>query len=334
MRPAWRRAGPTPTPKRPGRRRATPTRDGQTSPQSFKPLRANALFWLGAVTAETGLREARGYYQAVLRLRTELAGVLKTDQARNDLAGAYLLVGGVDFRLGDPASAQGHYQEAVRLRNELARAHPDDAEMQRGLGLARERLGDLYLRTRRPDQAAAEYEAAAGLFQALFDKAPQRVDREDDLSRLLYDLGLTALRRGDKALAAEHFRGSLRIREARARDRGNVGAQVDLMMTLARCGEHRRAADLASRVRQDRPDDLGSLVDVACCYAVCGGAVAPEEGGLRERYTGQVIEALGRAVARGYRDLVNLETEPDLDALRDQPAFKALLARLSRPQAK
>jgi hypothetical protein len=105
------------------------------------------------------------------------------------------------------------------------------------------------------------------------------------------------------------------------------------MVTLARCGEHRRAADLATRVGQQQPDEVSSLVDLACCYAVCSGAVAPEEGGLRERYTGQALEALRRAVARGYRDLVNLETEPDLDAVRDQPAFKDLLAGLPRPQA-
>src|SRR5262249_30824005 len=152
------------------------------------------------------------------------------------------------------------------------------------------------------------------------------VDFQDDLSRALYDLGLAALRRGDKALAAEKFRASLRIREARARDRTNVGAQIDLMVTLARCGEHRRAADLATRVGQRQPDEASSQVDVACCYAVCSGAVAPEEGGFRERYVGQALEALRRAVARDYRDLVNLEAEPDLDAVRDQPAFKDLLA--------
>ncbi len=308
--------------------------DDKTPPHSLKALRADALFWLGVVTAETNPREARRHYQDVLRLRTELAGLLQTDRARSDLAGAYLLVGGADFRLGDITSAEGHYQGAVRLREEMARASPDDAELRRGLGLARERLGDLYLRTRRPELAAGEYDAAARLFQGLFDKAPQRADFRDDLSRLLYDLGLTALRRGDQGPAAEKFRASLRLREDRARDRGNIGAQIDLMMTLARCGEHRRAADLAQRVRRERPDDLGGLVDVACCYAVCSGSVPPEEGGLRERYTGQAIEALSRAVARGYRDRVNLETEPDLDAVRDQPAFKDLLAGLSRPESR
>jgi hypothetical protein len=69
---------------------------------------------------------------------------------------------------------------------------------------------------------------------------------------------------------------------------------------------------------------------MSCSFAVCSGAVAANESQLRERYADRALEALRQAVARQYRDVVNLETEPDLDALRDRPEFKAILAELAR----
>jgi hypothetical protein len=108
-----------------------------------------------------------------------------------------------------------------------------------------------------------------------------------------------------------------------------VAVQKDLMISLARCGEHERAADMADRIRKGAASDPGSLVDVACTFAVCSGAVAANEGQLRERYAERALEALRQAVAQGYRDVINLETEPDLDALRDRPEFQAILTDLT-----
>ena len=45
----------------------------------------------------------------------------------------------------------------------------------------------------------------------------------------------------------------------------------------------------------------------------------------------KALETLKQAIDAGYGDKVNLETEPDLDAIRDRAEFKALLNKLPEP---
>jgi serine/threonine-protein kinase len=308
-----------------------------------KSLRAIALDRLGEVTVDADPQEARGYYQTALELRREVAELSKTDEARRALVGSYLLVGGADFRLRHPESTEKHYLEAVRLREELAGAHTKDAAVQRELGYARERLGDFYLRTQRPELAGKQYDAAGEIYRDLLEKDPKRGDIQDDVARALYDVATAALRRGDKTRAAEKYRECLKICEARAKGRDEVDVHAELMWTLAHCGDHVRAAALAERLRRQEPDNRGQLFNAACGFALCRAAVAPDkvdadltsdEARLRQDYTAKALEALQQAVAHGYRDAVSIETEPDLDSVRDQSAFKTLLANLARPPSK
>jgi eukaryotic-like serine/threonine-protein kinase len=314
--------------------------EDKITPEGVKTLRADVLDRLGWVTIDTNPEEARGYYQQSLDLRSEVVELTKNDQSRRALVGSYLLVGGADFRLRKNTSTEKYYQEAVRLREELAKKHTKDAGMQRDLAYARQRLGDFYLRTKQTKLATEQYETAVLLYQALVDEDPKRADFQDDLSRALYDVALAALQRGDKDVAAEKFQSSLAIRETRAKGRDDSVVQTGLMWTLAHCGQHVRAAEIAERLRKQAPDDRGRLFDVACCYALCRGAVAPEKSAndlipdevrLRDEYAKRALDTLSQAVAHGFRDAVGIETEPDLDTVRELSGFKTLLAELSRP---
>ena len=60
------------------------------------------------------------------------------------------------------------------------------------------------------------------------------------------------------------------------------------------------------------PIDYLAHYNLACSLAMQG---AP----------GQAIEALGRAIAYGYDDFDHLEIDPDLDTLRELPAYRDLL---------
>jgi tetratricopeptide (TPR) repeat protein len=261
----------------------------------------------------------------------DLHGTMTADDARRDLAGPYQLVGGAEFRLHNFAATEEYTLKAVELLQQKVAAHPDQLRAQQELAQAHERLGDLYLRTNRADLASREYEAMQHLCEGLVAK-DQKVDGyKTDLANAFYDLGNAALRRGDKTLAAQNYLASLEIREARVRGpHPDLGARKEVMVTLAHCGQHRRAADIAAQVRQEAPNDSWAQLDVACCYAICSGGVGPEEAALREQYVGLAMEALQKLITLGYRNVVNLETEPDLDAVRDRPEFKAVVAELSR----
>src|SRR5262249_9360989 len=79
------------------------------------------------------------------------------------------------------------------------------------------------------------------------------------------------------------------------------------------------------------PDARRVLFHCACGYALCSAAASndPEKAG---RYAQAALGALDRAIARGWRDAVALERDPDLDPVRGRPGYAALLRKL-RPGA-
>ena len=48
--------------------------------------------------------------------------------------------------------------------------------------------------------------------------------------------------------------------------------------------------------------------------------------GQKQDYTARALEALRAAVKENYRDAIALETDPELDLLRPQPDYQAILA--------
>ena len=87
----------------------------------------------------------------------------------------------------------------------------------------------------------------------------------------------------------------------------------------------------------------------ACGFALSAGAVRDRDShrvGRRRRacspradaslirtYTDRAVDCLRKAKARGYTDVVGLETDPDLEPIRDDPAFRTLIAEFPRPAA-
>jgi len=132
----------------------------------------------------------------------------------------------------------------------------------------------------------------------------------------------------------------LKMVEARAKnDPQDISVQKPLMVNLARCGQYRRAVQVAEAVRKHVPDDEEALFNIACCYALCVPAVAfartadkltSDEVQLQKRYAASAIDALRQAISHGYRDLQGLQIDPDLDPIRDQPGFIALVNELKK----
>ena len=80
-------------------------------------------------------------------------------------------------------------------------------------------------------------------------------------------------------------------------------------------GDAARAIAYGERAMVARPDDFSTAYNVACAHAVLGD---------RDR----ALELLEHAVRDGRGNLGWIENDPDLDSLRDDPRFEAILARL------
>jgi hypothetical protein len=129
-----------------------------------------------------------------------------------------------------------------------------------------------------------------------------------------------------------HFEQCLRLREPLAKaDPGNAQAQFELMLAQARCGRHAEAAAIAHKLEAGAPD-AHLLFFVACGYALSGGAVRASgaDPALARRYLDSAFAALTRGVQNGWKDLASLETDPDLEPLRGDARYPALVEQVRR----
>jgi hypothetical protein len=70
---------------------------------------------------------------------------------------------------------------------------------------------------------------------------------------------------------------------------------------------------------------------VASCIPLVGkdkACLTVAEKGERQQYADQAMEVLRQAVSHGYKDLVHLRSDPELDPLRSHADFEKLVAEL------
>jgi serine/threonine protein kinase/tetratricopeptide (TPR) repeat protein len=217
-------------------------------------------------------------------------------------------------------------ESASRRALELA---PDLAEAHAARGLA------LSLSKRYPE-AEAELSAAIrldpklfeghyyfglALFQeGKFEEAAISFDRastvrpEDYQASALGALCLVSLGREVEAVAG--FRKTAMITERHVElNPEDARAWYMGACNLSRLGQREKALEWGDRAMALDPDDSGVLYNLACLNAT-------------ENQVDRSLELLERAVENGFGHREWIENDPDLNSLRDQPRYKALLARL------
>jgi tetratricopeptide (TPR) repeat protein len=306
---------------------------------AVKALLAQTEDGLGWTTIDSNPKEALEHYSAAMKLRRELMESSPEKEKSGSsfpLSNSYLLVSGASFRSGDEPGARKYLQLALQARQALADAHPNNLVYQRERAFALQRAGDLDLRTGYPDHAQACYSEALGIYQKLVEKDPNDAGFKGDLARSYYDVATVSWLQKKEATARKNYETSRKLRQELADiDREDISAQKDLMTTLARCGQDVEAAKLAEAVWKKTDNDPSSLVDVACCYALCYSALgnnpsaSADHQTRRDTYLQLSLKALRQAVTSGYRDRVGLTTEPDLIPIHGQPAYEGIVKELT-----
>jgi serine/threonine-protein kinase len=307
-------------------------------PKLTQTLVDNAL--AGSYAAEANLAllmgnpvAARDYLQRALQLREQLAAAdSQNRQAQEALATLYITLGQVGFHLRDAEAARGYYLKCLQLREALAKADPDSVPFQKGLADAHQKTGDMLLHLRGKESLGTvreHYTTAHELQRKLYQRNPANTEMRQALASSCYRLGTVAQRFGEAAESQKQFRACLQLRESLAKeDPTNLYKQVELVLAQARCGEHDKAAAAAGRLRADAAKDAGILYYLGCAYALC--AASADEPPLRAQYAGEALDTLRQAVACGYKDLVSLETDPDLESLQGRPDYKELIQSLNK----
>jgi hypothetical protein len=151
-----------------------------------------------------------------------------------------------------------------------------------------------------------------------------------DVALAHYYIATADLRAGDRDSAMVHYRACRDIRAELAKDPKAKLSSLDLMLALARTGDHGRASEIAEAMIKEAPLDARIYFHSACGFALSAGAAASlppsAESARRVRhYTDRALDALRLALKHGWRSTEEVASDPDLDPIRADPEFVALL---------
>jgi serine/threonine-protein kinase len=272
--------------------------------------------------------EARGYYLESQAWRKKIINfeIEQDPEFRREWAGTHDRLGEVSLLLGDVDTAEKEFRESLKIRQELAAKDPDTIIAASDLSISHTYLGHLALRARRDAAAArAAYDEAAKALERVWKLDRDDVRIQSALAQALYHRGVAAERLGDAEAARKDHERALELQEdLAARAEPDVGRDADLTIALARCGRRGKALERARTLVGQANDNAKLALDLAAAYALCSRSAGDQASSDRAA----ALKAIGRAIELGWKDRTTLETDPDLDPIRDAPEFAALLGKL------
>jgi serine/threonine-protein kinase len=320
---------------------AHPRPSAELTPPEIKATVANSCQRLAEIAQRMGqlaLDDAEEMLAKSLKLRAEVAQERRGGSDRQELGHVHYLLGDMKWKRHQEAEAVKDYDAALALCTAAVRDEPHSLRAKAELFNLCGNVGDKLFLKGDTAKALTFYRAALPPSEQLAAVdgrvAPQRI-----LAQNYYRMGTACLRLNDPAGADTYYGRCLGVHEklhaANPKDDRNV---IGLMIARARCGQHEQAAVLAGDLERRKPKDAQSLLQSACCYALCVSAVAHGKAGpltdneraRQQRYSDLAFAALRAAQATGYKDADNLDVEPDLDPIRTESRFALFMSELRK----
>ncbi len=197
-------------------------------------------------------------------------------------------------------SLQGRTQESLQNFEEALRLNPASFDAH-------------YLYARHCFQEG-DFERAVTHYQAAIRLRPDDYQPPSMLVGALIKLGRT-----EQYLDVAHR--AMQVLERHLQIDPQDGRALQLGTVIAaRLGQRDKARDFAARAIEIRPNSFATCYNVACAYSVLGDV-------------DDALVMLDRAVQHGRGNLEWIGHDPDLNALRADPRFKALLERIQATPA-
>jgi tetratricopeptide (TPR) repeat protein/tRNA A-37 threonylcarbamoyl transferase component Bud32 len=273
-------------------------------------------------------------YRKAYNLRRELADENKDDpRLKQDLSFSTMALAETSFRLGDRHFADDLYRQVLEQREAMVKLKPNDLAALKELGDVFYMIGEFKLRCGDLRAGRRNLEDSRGIRKDLVDREPRNVLLGRDLGMTLYRLGNLADLEKKPVDARQMYEASLKIREELARiSENNDRRQTELMLALAHTSQSERALELADRFSAGPNVDREQRIFLASCYAQAARSTPPEKAERIQTALVKAVESVRTAVREGFRDRVYLETEPDLEPLRNRGDFNAILGGIPLPK--
>ena len=308
-------------------------RQGELKPLDITRGLAEALTNLAVgLLREGNPSEAVELFEETIGLRRKLLDEFPDDRSlKQDLARSYHALGESAFLLGDIGQSREYYARCLATHEEILAADPEDLGTQVELASALGNHGDVGLRTGDLDGARRDFERSLAINRSVLSLDENDVDQIRNVAIECHRLGVVEAMSGNREKSASWFDEARQLRERTASlDEGNIERQIELMLTLARCGAWEKATSIAATIRTPSSDsDL--LICIARCFTHCSTVVRDTDPNAADALGKKAIEAIQEAVAAGYKDKVTLTTEPDLLPLKPLPAFVEIISGLASP---
>lgn len=300
------------------------------------------------------LEDAEAAYRDAVAVRKQFVAEFPNAPAQpGQLASSYMTLGNFLQRYCSNRlpEAESTYRDAVKILEQLVPQKgtskvPGVPHVRLQLARGYNSLGHVLIDQGKHDEAEVAYRGALKILEQVTADFPGVHDRE-----LVDTVGnLVALGRGVQELLQvrrllEHALPRLQeVITTHPTVIGNRGAfrqnRMALAFVLAGLGEHAAATAIADELALLGWDPAWDCYTAASALSRCAAMVekdaklpVAERSRQGRAYADRAVELLGQAVAKGYKNVKQVETDKDLDPLRSRADFQKLLTHL-KEQAK
>jgi serine/threonine-protein kinase len=282
--------------------------------------------------------DAEAEYRHALALRGQLAAEFPTVPAyRQELASSHNNLSILLEELGRRPEAEGQSRQALGLRQQLAADFPTVPQYAVDLGGTYCNFGHLLCGRGEPAASLPWYAKAHAALRPILEKDPRLVTARRFLRNVHWERAQALSQLGRHAEAVADWEQALALNDERLHD---GWFRLPQSLALARAGQPRQATAAVEEVLRSGNADSGTLYNSAGVYALAVAeavkAAPPNTSSLlAEHYARRAMELLREAVGKGYKNVAQMKQDADLDALRQRPDFRQLLADLeAKPSAK
>jgi serine/threonine protein kinase/tetratricopeptide (TPR) repeat protein len=311
---------------------------------------AKSLDELGWVTYQLGKTvEALALFNRSLALYAEVMASRRDEENLSAVAEIHRRMAILHQHNQAERLALEHFEKAASMRREILGLEPRNQSHKLNLSLILDTLGDAHFFLGQANEAKKTYDESLVLTREL--SAPEELLAiKRRLSQFLYKSATAALKLGNRSESQTLYDECLAIREQYSHTKPrDLEAAIEWMLALARCGKTKEARTKAENLlkvaaAQNSRSRSAAMFRLQSAFALAIAANnldrdhpvemwSPERLAERKKLIDRSFEALDLAITSGFNDHYQLETDPDIDALRGDPRFVAILERL-RTQSK
>jgi serine/threonine protein kinase/tetratricopeptide (TPR) repeat protein len=284
------------------------------------------------------LLQTKEFYERLLRDQPEELGL------QADLGNGYANLAEVYRLEGRSQESEALLLQAIGVYEKLVNQFPDEPKYQHHLAMHYSGLGSLYQDIGRPDKAEAPSHQAVAIAEKLIRENPTSPDRAILLARSYSRLARLENSRGNMKGILDWTGKGMRVLQPALEKEPNHAVALPEFRDLrtgsnvaqARLGNHAQAAKDGSEMAKEKGLTPVDIYNVACIYSRCAESAEKDVNlssasrvELTEQYTHQAMDFLRQAIAKGFKSVPALRTDPDLDSLRKRDDFNKLLRELT-----